>query len=60
MKTRKYLAEGLSPSLMGIVLLFGFGNGFDSVVSFVAYLWMIKNEKDGVSRIHGEENPFSA
>jgi Na+-driven multidrug efflux pump len=33
------------PTLTGIVLLFGFGIAFDSVVSFAAYLWLLKKEK---------------
>ena len=33
------------PTLMGIALLFGFGNLFDSIVSFLAYKVMLKKEK---------------
>lgn len=34
-----------TPTLTGIALLFGFGIAFDSVVSFSAYLWLLKKEK---------------
>jgi hypothetical protein len=34
-----------TPSLIGIALLFGIGNAFDSVVSMVAYVFLLKKEK---------------
>lgn len=34
-----------TPSLMGIALLFGIGNAFDSVVSLGAFLYLLKKEK---------------
>lgn len=38
-------ARGIwKPTLTGIALLFGIGNAFDSLVSFVAYLHLIKKE----------------
>ena len=40
-----YVMDVWEPSLIGIALLFGFGNVFDSVVSFVAYLYLLKKEK---------------
>ena len=40
-----YVMDVWAPSLIGIALLFGFGNVFDSVVSFVAYLYLLKREK---------------
>ena len=33
------------PTLTGIALLFGIGNAFDSIVSLVAYVFLIKKEK---------------
>lgn len=33
------------PTLTGIALLFGIGNAFDSVVSFIAYAYLLKKEK---------------
>ena len=37
-----YLTNVWTPSLEGIALLFGFGNVFDSVVSYVAYRHLLK------------------
>ena len=39
-----YVTGAWSPSLTGIALLFGIGNAFDSIVSFVAYLFFLKKE----------------
>ena len=33
------------PTLTGIALLFGIGNAFDSIVSLVAYMFLLKKEK---------------
>lgn len=40
-----YAAGVWVPSLIGIALLFGFGNAFDSIVSFVAYRHLLKKQK---------------
>lgn len=40
-----YIAGVWTPSLVGIACLFGLGNVFDSIVSFVAYLYLLKKEK---------------
>lgn len=40
-----YLTGVWTPSLIGIALLFGIGNVFDSVVSFGAYAFLLKKEK---------------
>ncbi len=37
-----YLCGAWTPTLMGIALLFGFGNAFDAVISLCAYLYMLK------------------
>jgi hypothetical protein len=37
-----YVANVWTPTLMGIALLFGIGNAFDSVVSLVAYIHLLK------------------
>ena len=37
-----YLTGVWTPSLIGIALLFGIGNAFDSVVSLVAFLFLLK------------------
>ena len=40
-----YLTGVWTPTLLGIALMFGVGNAFDSVVSGVAYWWFLKKEK---------------
>ena len=40
-----YATNVWTPTLTGIALLFGIGNAFDSVVSLVAYRYMLKKEK---------------
>ena len=40
-----YLLGAWTPSLIGIALLFGIGNAFDSIVSFVAYVFLLKKKK---------------
>lgn len=40
-----YVAGVWMPSLIGIALLFGFGNVFDSVVTFVVYAYLLTKEK---------------
>lgn len=43
-----YLTGVWTPSLIGIALLFGIGNVFDSIVSLGAYLFLLKREKINV------------
>ena len=40
-----YATSVWTPTLTGIALLFGIGNAFDSVVSLVAYIFLLKKEK---------------
>ena len=40
-----YLSGMWVPSLTGIALLFGIGNAFDSIVSLMAYRFLLKKEK---------------
>ena len=40
-----YLTNIWAPTLTGIALLFGIGNAFDSIVSLVAYVFLLKKEK---------------
>lgn len=40
-----YLTGVWTPSLIGIALLFGIGNAFDSVVSLCAFAYLLKKEK---------------
>ena len=42
-----------SPSLVGIALLFGIGNAFDSIVSFFAYRHLLKKEKINILDVEG-------
>ena len=37
-----YLTNVFQPSLIGIALMFGIGNAFDSVVSLLAYIYLLK------------------
>lgn len=39
-----YITNVFKPSLLGIALMFGIGNLFDSIVSLVAYLFLLKKE----------------
>ena len=43
-----YLTGVWTPSLIGIALLFGIGNVFDSIVSLGAYLFLLKKERINV------------
>ncbi len=40
-----YLCGVWQPTLIGIALLFGVGNAFDSIVSLVAYVFLLKKKK---------------
>ena len=40
-----YVLKIWTPTLTGIALLFGIGNAFDSIVSFVAYCYLLKKER---------------
>ena len=40
-----YITGVWTPSLIGIALLFGIGNAFDSIVSLGAFLFLLKKEK---------------
>lgn len=40
-----YVTNVWTPTLTGIALLFGIGNAFDSVVSLIVYVFMLKKEK---------------
>ena len=47
-----YATNVWTPTLTGIALLFGIGNAFDSVVSLVAYAFLLKKEK--INILHAE------
>lgn len=40
-----YINNLWTPTLIGIALMFGFGNAFDSIVSLLAYVYLLKKEK---------------
>ena len=40
-----YVIGVFKPSLIGIALMFGIGNAFDSIVSFMAYAFLLKKNK---------------
>ena len=46
-----YLTGVWTPSLIGIALLFGIGNAFDSVVSLGAFAFLLKKEKINILRV---------
>ena len=46
-----YLADVWTPTLMGIALLFGIGNAFDSIVSGGAYAFLLKKTKINILEV---------
>lgn len=46
-----YLSNLWSPTLIGIALMFGIGNAFDSIVSLIAYTFMLKKEKINIRNV---------
>ena len=46
-----YVTNVWTPTLTGIALLFGIGNAFDSIVSLVAYVFLLKKEKINITNI---------
>ena len=46
-----YLAGVWTPTLMGIALLFGIGNAFDSIVSGGAYAFLLKKKKINILEV---------
>ena len=46
-----YATNVWTPTLTGIALLFGIGNAFDSVVSMVAYAFLLKKEKINMLKV---------
>lgn len=41
-----YISGVFKPSLIGIALMFGIGNAFDSIVSYIAYRYLLKRNKE--------------
>ena len=48
-----YLTGVWTPSLIGIALLFGIGNAFDSIVSLGAFAFLLKREKINIFKVKG-------
>ena len=46
-----YITNVWTPTLTGIALLFGIGNAFDSAVSLVAYIHLLKKEKINILNV---------
>lgn len=46
-----YATKIWTPTLTGIALLFGIGNAFDSIVSFAAYVYMLKKQKINILNV---------
>ena len=46
-----YLTGIWTPSLIGIALLFGIGNAFDSIVSLCAFAYLLKKEKINILKV---------
>ena len=41
-----YISGVFKPSLIGIALMFGIGNAFDCIVSYIAYRYLLKRNKE--------------
>ena len=52
-----YLTGVWTPSLIGIALLFGIGNAFDSIVSLGAFVFLLKREKINIFKVKGAIAP---
>jgi len=52
-----YVTGVFNPSLIGIALMFGIGNAFDSIVSLVAYAYLLK--KNNISILDVETNTLN-
>ena len=46
-----YVTNVWTPTLTGIALLFGIGNAFDSLVSLIAYICLLKKEKINILQV---------
>ncbi|MBQ3869678.1 MAG: multidrug transporter, partial [Clostridia bacterium] len=46
-----YLTGVWTPTLIGIALMFGIGNAFDSIVSAVAYGYFLKKNKYNILKV---------
>ena len=46
-----YITGVWTPTLIGIALLFGIGNAFDSIVSLAAYVYLLKKQKISILEV---------
>ena len=46
-----YVTGRWQPSLIGIALLFGIGNAFDTIVSLGAYWYLLKKQKINIFEV---------
>jgi hypothetical protein len=46
-----YITGVWTPTLIGIALLFGIGNAFDTIVSLGAYVYLLKKKKINIFRV---------
>ena len=46
-----YLAGKWEPTLIGVALLFGIGNAFDSIVSGGAFVYLLRKNKINIFKI---------
>ena len=51
-----YITGIWTPSLIGVALLFGIGNAFDTVVSLAAYIYLLKKNKINLLNVDLEQN----
>ena len=49
-----YVTGIFKPTLIGIALMFGIGNAFDAVVSFVAYIYLLKKNNINILDVEGK------
>ena len=46
-----YITGKWTPTLIGIAMLFGFGNAFDTLVSAGAYIFMLREKKINLLKV---------
>lgn len=48
-----YITNVFQPSLIGIALMFGIGNAFDSIISLMAYIYLLRKQKINILDVDG-------
>lgn len=51
-----YITKVWEPTLIGIALMFGIGNAFDSIVSSIAYLFLLKRQNINIFEVELNKN----